>query len=453
MKVFQSIFPYDASLIAEYETLQAEDIVQILRESESAFRSWRETSFSKRSALMEQMAKVLRSRKEQLASLITHEMGKILAESAAEVEKCAWLCEHFAAEGERYLQEEPVDAGAKKSYVAFEPLGAVFAIMPWNYPFWQVFRFAVPACMAGNVALLKHAPNVSGCALAIENIFREAGFPGHVFRAMIMDIDHVEDVIRHPHVQGVTLTGSGRAGSAVAALAGKYIKKSVLELGGSDALIVLQDADLKLAARMAVMSRFQNAGQSCIASKRFIVHEKVYDTFTEHVVSHIRALRQGNPLQSEITTGPMARPDLAEKLEAQQHDALQKGAHLVVGGKRNGCNYEPTLLLGVRTDMEVWTQETFGPLACILPVKDASEALAAANSSAYGLGASVFTGDPARAEDLAHRLEAGSVFINTMVKSDPRLPFGGIKQSGYGRELSGFGIREFTNIKTVYIAS
>ncbi len=449
--IFKSIFPYTLETVAEYEVMKEGVVNNCLSLSEKAFHYWRKTSFAERSAMMMRAGDLLIEKRDEYANLITMEMGKTLKEAKAEVEKCATVCRYFAEHAESFLQPVDMPSDASKSYVRYDPLGAILAIMPWNFPFWQVFRFAAPYLMAGNVALLKHAPNVCGVAIAIENIFLEAGFPKGVFQTLIVDVDIVETIINHDIVQGVTLTGSELAGSRVGALAGKAIKKSVLELGGSDVVIVLEDADIQKAAQVATLSRMQNAGQSCIAAKRFIAVGKAKDPFTDAVQAEIQKLKQGNPFSEEITTGPMARIDLAEKVEEQFKNSLNKGAHLVAGGNRNGCNYTPALLTNVYEGMPAFDEELFGPVASIILAKDDTDAIRLANDHRYGLGSAIWSKDIEKAQAFAKEIQAGAVFINALVKSDPRYPFGGIKKSGYGRELSSFGIHEFMNIKTVYV--
>ncbi|HVX50774.1 MAG TPA: NAD-dependent succinate-semialdehyde dehydrogenase [Chitinophagaceae bacterium] len=450
MNTFKSIYPYTGEVIAEYEWMSDATIEHCLVKSETAFASWKKTSFSKRSQLMLRLADVLLQHRDEYAALITREMGKVLRESKAEIEKCAMGCRYYAEHAEAFLKDVPQPSDAAKSYVVFQPVGAILAIMPWNFPFWQVFRFAAPYIMAGNVALLKHAPNVCGVALVIEKAFLEAGFPGGVFQTLVMDVDKTGHVINHDIVQGVTLTGSELAGSKVAALAGKAIKKTVLELGGSDIVLVLEDADIEKAAKVAVQSRMQNAGQSCIAAKRFITVGMASAAFTEAVQKEIAALKQGDPFDEAATTGPVARIDLAEKLEYQMQASVTAGARLICGGQRDGCNFSPALLTGVHKGMPAFDEETFGPLAVIINAPGEQEAIQLANDHRYGLGSAIWSKDIEKAQLLAKEIDCGSVFINAMVKSDPRYPFGGIKKSGYGRELSHFGIHEFMNIKTVY---
>lgn len=451
--IFQSIFPYNGQLIAEYESMSETDIDHALSAAATAFAHWKHTSFEQRAGVFTNLAANLHQHKEELASLITFEMGKVTTEAIAEIEKCAFVCGYYAAHAEGFLTDEEQVAGYHKSWVAYEPIGAVLGIMPWNFPFWQVFRYAAPTLMAGNVTLLKHAPNVCGCAEKIAAIFEEAGAPAGVFQSLIIDTDAVERIMHHPIIQAVTLTGSDRAGSSVASLAGKYIKKSVLELGGSDALIVLPDADIEKAAATALQSRMQNAGQSCIGAKRFIVVESVMDDFMHELDAGIKNYKQGNPLDSTVNMAPMARVDLAENLYKQMERSIRSGAVLHIGGDRNGCNFSPSVLMNVQKDMPAFNEETFGPLAAVIPAKDEADAIALANASSYGLGASIWTGDIEKGAALARQVESGAVFINTLVKSDPRIPFGGIKRSGYGRELGRHGILEFVNAKTIAIAT
>ena len=451
MKTFKSINPFDQSLIAEHSLMNDEQLEKAFLKAQSAFNQWKQVSFSQRSELFHQLGKVLRAHKDDYAKTISMEMGKILKESRAEIEKCAVTCDYYAEHGEQFLKDENILSDAKKSLVVFQPIGAVFAIMPWNFPFWQVIRAAVPALMAGNVMLLKHAPNVIQCSKEIEEAFKEAGFFPAVFQSLIVDIDVTEKIISHDIVQGVTLTGSEVAGSSVAAHAGRHIRKSVLELGGSDPLIVLEDADLEKAATVALQSRMQNAGQSCIASKRFIVMEKVRTDFIQRLIDGVKKLKQGNQLDEVTTTGPMARLDLAEKLEAQEKSSLKNGVEILIGGSRDGSNFQPTLMNNVIPGVPAFDEELFGPIASIINAKNEAEAIQLANRNRYGLGASIWTKDLDRGERIAREINSGSIFINALVKSDPRLPFGGIKKSGYGRELSTYGIKEFTNVKTIYI--
>jgi succinate-semialdehyde dehydrogenase/glutarate-semialdehyde dehydrogenase len=430
-------------------------VESVLQRAERAWLEWRETDFSERAELMRRAAEILRSKAQAYAELMAVEMGKPLPQGKAEAEKCAWACEFYAENAERFLADEPVETDAGKSYVSYRPLGPVLAIMPWNFPFWQVFRFAAPALMAGNAAVLKHASNVFGCALEIEKIFREAGFPEGLFGTLLIGSGRVKEVIRHPAIRAVTLTGSTPAGKVVAAQAGSVVKKTVLELGGSDPYVVLEDADLELAVETCVNSRLINGGQSCIAAKRFVVVKPVIEEFTERYVETMKAKRMGDPFEPGIDLGPQARVDLRDQLHRQVRRSVAQGARLLLGGKLPdgpGAYYPPTVLAGVAKGMPAYDEELFGPVAAIIEAKDEEDAIRIANDSSFGLGAAVFTRDLERGERIArNRLEAGSCFVNALVRSDPRLPFGGIKESGYGRELSVFGIREFVNIKTVWI--
>jgi succinate-semialdehyde dehydrogenase/glutarate-semialdehyde dehydrogenase len=451
----KTVNPMNGELVREYPEASDDDVRQTLREASCAFAGWRTTSFATRAAKMRAAADVLEARKEELAHLMAIEMGKPLAAGRSELDKCAGTCRFYADMAERYLADEPVETEATRSYVAYNPLGPVLAVMPWNFPFWQVFRFAAPALMAGNVGLLKHASNVTGCALAIEGVFREAGVPEAAFRTLLVGSDRVGPVIDAPEVKAVTLTGSTPAGQSVAARAGKVLKKAVLELGGSDPYIVLEDADLEAAAETCVNSRLINSGQSCIAAKRFIVVEPVRRRFEELFVEKMRVKKMGDPLEPGVEVGPMARHDLRDSVHEQVEASVKAGARLLLGGQPTagkGAFYPPTVLAGVRKGMVAFDEEIFGPVAAIVPAADEQQAIDLANDSPFGLGAAVFTRDVARGEQIAaESLEAGSCFVNALVRSDPRLPFGGIKESGYGRELSHFGIREFVNIKTVYV--
>lgn len=450
--VFKSINPYTQEILAEIPVQQDEAIALKLEQATRAFETWKRSSITQRSEGIQRLAQLLRQRKPEYGRLMALEMGKVLGEATGEVEKCAWVCEYYVENGPDFLQPEVIETDARESYVRFDPLGAILGIMPWNFPFWQVFRYAVPALMAGNVVLLKHAPNVPQIADELEKLMLEAGLPEGVFQTLQIYVSDVSDVISADIVRGVTLTGSERAGKAVAGLAGRNLKKTVLELGGSDPFIVLADADLEAAATTAVQSRMLNAGQSCIAAKRWLVVAGVAEEFQEKVKEKIRGLKQGDPLAEGTDIGPMARIDLAESLERQMRMTLDSGAILETGGEVSGCNFQPTLITGLTAEMTAFREETFGPLAAIMTVPDAETAIEIANQSDYGLGASLWTRDLERARLLAARIDSGSVFINGLVRSDPRLPFGGIKHSGYGRELSHYGIHEFVNIKTVHIA-
>ncbi len=450
----QSINPANGQVIAAYDEYTPEQIDAALSEASAAFRNWRKTSYEERARLLQAAAATLRGNKARYASLMTAEMGKPIVESEAEIEKCAWNCEYYAENGERFLSNEEIATNARLSYVQFDPLGVVLAIMPWNFPFWQVFRFAAPALVAGNTALLKHASNVSGCALAIEEVFRESGFMPGAFRTLLVPGSQAEALIADPRIQAVTLTGSEAAGRQVASAAGRALKKAVLELGGSDPYIVLEDANVEGAASTAARARNINSGQSCIAAKRFIVVDGVAGEFEERFCQAISALRVGDPTDRATQIGPLARGDLRDALQSQVERSVAMGAKVALGGGSidgAGYFYNPTVLTHVTPEMPVFREETFGPVAAVIRVRDSEEAIALANSSDYGLGSSLWTGDIERGRQLASQIESGAVFINGMVASDPRLPFGGVKRSGYGRELSSFGIREFVNVKTVWI--
>ncbi|HEY0741218.1 MAG TPA: NAD-dependent succinate-semialdehyde dehydrogenase [Chryseosolibacter sp.] len=450
--MFKSINPYDQKVIAEFQPDDQVAIDKKIKMAASSFSSWKKTSFQHRSDLLRAAARVLRENREKYAAIMSIEMGKVLNESRAEIDKCANGCDYFAENAEGFLKDIPVKTEASKSLIAFQPLGPVLAIMPWNFPLWQVFRFAAPGLMAGNVGLLKHASNVSQCSLLIEDVFKQAGFPEGVFQSLLVDSKHIEGIIARDEIAAVTLTGSEFAGKKVAEAAGRNLKKCVLELGGSDPFIVLEDAELELTAKIATQSRMQNAGQSCIAAKRFIVVQNIKDEFMSKFKTNIEKLVQGNQLAEKTTTGPLARIDLAEDLEHQLKDSVDAGAVVVTGGKRNGANFQPTLLDNVKPGMKAFDEEMFGPIASVITVKDESEAIALANNHRYGLGGSVWTQDKERGERVAREIESGSVFVNSLMRSDQRLPFGGIKKSGYGRELSELGIKEFVNAKTIFVS-
>jgi succinate-semialdehyde dehydrogenase/glutarate-semialdehyde dehydrogenase len=449
-----SINPANGDTLQTYEEMTSAGAAAAVDETHAAWQQWRTTSFADRARLMKTAAATLRARCADLARLMALEMGKPLAQGVSEVEKCAWVCDYYAEHGQAQLAPEVIATDADRSYVAFEPLGVVLAIMPWNFPFWQVFRFAAPALMAGNAGVLKHASNVPGCAVAIEAIFRDAGFPASIFRTLLIGSAQVQAVIEHPHVRAVTLTGSTPAGRAVASQAGAALKKTVLELGGSDAYIVLDDADLDEAAATCVSSRLINSGQSCIAAKRFIVLEPVRAAFTERFVALMKKKKTGDPLAEDTDVGPQARRELRDALHEQVRASVERGASLLVGGEvpdGPGAFYPATVLADIAPGMPAYDEELFGPVAAIAAARDEDDAVRIANDSKFGLGAAVFTRDDRRGEAVARRIEAGSTFVNSLVASDPRLPFGGIKESGYGRELGSYGIREFVNIKTVYV--
>lgn len=450
----RSINPADEQLLATFAPASPEQIEAALDAADRCFRSWRKSTFTERGQLMRRLAAYFKEHRFRLAALMTAEMGKPIAEAEAEVDKCAWVCDYYAEHAAEFLADQPRTTSATESYVEFTPLGVVLAVMPWNFPFWQVLRFAAPTLMAGNTGILKHASNVPQCALAIEEAFRASGFPAGAFQTLLLAGSSTTALVGDPRIAAVTLTGSELAGAQIAEAAGRAIKKAVLELGGSDAFIVLEDADIAPAVETAVRARFQNAGQSCIAAKRFIVVESVAGEFEDRFVAAVRGLRMGDPMDRAVQVGPLARNDLRDALEIQVRRSVEQGARLLVGGTRQpGCGYffPPTVLTNVATQMPVSCEETFGPVAAILKVRDAADAVRVANDSMYGLGCSLWTSDLQRGRRLARSIEAGSVFINGMVASDPRLPFGGVKRSGYGRELSEYGIREFVNIQTVWI--
>ncbi|MGD0463014.1 MAG: NAD-dependent succinate-semialdehyde dehydrogenase [Tepidisphaeraceae bacterium] len=451
----QSRNPATEEIIAEYPEHSAGQIEAILQAAGAAFVQWRRVSLGERASLLKRVAGVFRRRRDELATLMTAEVGKTITASESEVEKCAAACDFFAGNAEAFLSPRAIDSDASSSYVRFDPLGPVLATMPWNFPLWQVIRFAAPALMAGNVALLKHAPNVPGCALAIERAFAEAGFPAGVFSTLLIsDNQAAQRLVDHPVIRAITLTGSERAGAAVAAAAGGRLKKTVMELGGSDAFVILADADVEQAAAKAAEARCINNGQSCIAAKRFIVETFIADRFEEAMISAMAAMKVGDPMDRSTQIGPLARLDLLDALHSQVQTSMERGAKLRLGGRRRsgkGFFYEPTVLTAVRPGMAAFDEETFGPVAAIIRASDPDDAVRLANQSRYGLGASIWTKDADRAQSLAGEIEAGCVFINGIVKSDPRLPFGGIKNSGWGRELSQFGIHEFVNIKTIWI--
>ncbi|MDO8462491.1 MAG: NAD-dependent succinate-semialdehyde dehydrogenase [Deltaproteobacteria bacterium] len=451
--VFESVNPATGERLKSYPELSTAEALRQVEALHQNYRQSRERSRTERIPKLKKLAHLLQEGKSRYASLITQEMGKPIAQAEAEIEKCAWATDFYADKGIDFLKETPVKTDASKSLIRYDPLGIILAIMPWNFPFWQVFRCAVPAILAGNAVLLKHAPNVPACALAIEELFQEAGLGG-LFQSLFIDLETTARLIESPVVRGISLTGSDRAGSAVASLAGKHLKKVILELGGSDPFIVLDDANLELAVPAAIQARIQNSGQSCIAAKRFLVAEKIADRFEEAVIASVRRQRVGDPLDRSVTIGPIAREDLLVKLMKQVDESRACGAKLAAGGERlqaKGFFYLPTVLLQARPGMTVFDEETFGPVVVITRVQDDEEAIRLANQTAYGLGASLWTNDLKRAEPLISKIEAGSVFVNGAVHSDPRLPFGGIKRSGIGRELGREGILEFTNIKTVWI--
>lgn len=448
--MIQSVNPYTGETLTEHKEFTSEDIDKALNVSTATFKEWRKTSFEERAGLMKKVAEELRTNKRSYAETMTKEMGKPISQSEAEIEKCAWVCEYYAENAEAHLAPEEISTDADKSFISYEPLGTILAVMPWNYPFWQVFRFAAPALMAGNVGVLKHASNVMMCGNNLEKIFKRAGFPDGCFQNLVIGSDKVEQVIKDERVKAVTLTGSTVAGSAVAATAGKEIKKTVLELGGSNALVIFEDANLEEAVKVCVQARFQNTGQSCIAGKRLLLQDTIADKFLESFKNQVEALKSGDPLNEDTYIGVQAREDLAEDLDKQVQRSVKEGAKVLIGGKRKGAYYEPTILTGVTQDMPVFKDETFGPAIGVTTFKTEQEAVDLVNATQFGLGVSIFTTNCKKAQNLVPQFEDGAVFVNELVKSDPRLPFGGTKKSGYGRELSFVGIREFVNTKTVF---
>jgi len=447
--------PATGQVLSTHAEMTAAELRAAIAAAHKAYLAWRKVPVEARTEPLRAAARLLSARVEEYAELMAREMGKPLAQGRAEVEKCAWMCEYYAGHAEGFLAPEVVETDASRSYVAYRPIGLVLAIMPWNFPFWQVLRFAMPALVGGNGALLKHAPTVPGCALALEQLLRDAGFPEGLFRTLIISVAQVKSVIRHRHVAAVSLTGSTAAGKAVAKEAGSRLKKCVLELGGSDPYVVLEDADLDMAVEACATSRLINSGQSCIAAKRFLVVEPLRPEFERRLVERMRRVRVGDPMTPESEVGPLARADLRDRLHTQVERSVAAGARVLLGGTLPagpGFFYPVTVLTEVAKGMPAYAEELFGPVAAIIPVRDGRAALKVANDTTYGLGAAVFTRDLARGERIAaDELEAGSCFVNTFVRSDPRLPFGGTRESGYGRELGRHGLLEFQNAKTVYI--
>lgn len=453
----QSIDPTNGKIIGTYQEDSLETLSHKIKQTHAAWLKWKDTDLSSRSVLLMQLADQLYKEREALAGLMAYEMGKPIKDGIAEIDKCAAVCKYYATQAAGFLEDQIIETEASRSYVSFQPLGVVLAVMPWNFPFWQVFRFLAPALMAGNCGLLKHASNVPGCAMAIERLVTAAGFPAHVFQTLMIGSKLVNAVIADPVVKAVTLTGSTEAGIKVAAQAAGLLKKTVLELGGSDAYIVLADADLEATAEVCVNSRLINNGQSCISAKRFILVKEIEQEFTTLFVEKMKLKKIGNPFADDTDLGPMARKDLRDELHQQVLDNIDMGATCLLGGQiplfeGDHAFYEPTILTGIKKGMPAYSEEMFGPVAAIISAEDTEDAIRLANDSNFGLGAAVFTQNTALGEEIARtRLQAGSCFVNSLVKSDPRLPFGGINQSGYGRELGSFGIHEFVNIKTVYV--
>ncbi len=453
---FVSHNPVTEVVNAQFPSLDKAALQAALANTHSAQRTWHPTYFAERTQVLQRLGAGLLARRDEFARLITEEMGKIRREARAEIEKCALLCNYYASEGEAFLVPEPIAISGARSYVTYTPIGVVLGVMPWNFPFWQVFRFAVPALMAGNGVALKHAPNVPRCALAIESLFQDAGMPAHLLTNLFVEDALVAEAIASPHVHAVTVTGSERAGRSVASLAGAHLKKCILEFGGSDPFIVLADADLEWAARQGLSSRYMNCGQACIAAKRFILTPEIADDFIRLFADRVASLKTGDPFDPAVSLGPVARKDLRDQLDLQVKAALSGGAEPLLGGHPlpgAGWFYAPTILDKITTQSPIWQQELFGPVALIVRARDEADALRLANDTPYGLGSTLWSRDSQRAEQLAQQIDAGCTFINGLVKSDPRLPFGGTKNSGFGRELSSHGIREFTNIKTVWIRS
>jgi len=451
-----SINPATGDIIREYPVHSPDQVQKAIELSHRCFGQWSKTTFDQRVQALLKVAEVLLKNKDAYAKTIAQEMGKPFKEAISEVEKCALCAKYFAENGPKFLSDQSIATEYRKSYVTFKPIGIILGVMPWNFPLWQVFRFAIPSLMAGNTALLKHASNTPGCAMIIESVFKEAGLPEGWFQSLLIPGNRVEEVIKHPHVAAITLTGSTPAGRSVASLAGKYLKKTVLELGGSDAYLILKDADINHAIKTCASSRLLNCGQSCISAKRLIVVPEIKEKFERGMVESFRGQKQGDPLDAATTIGPMSRADLRDELHKQVQESIKAGARCLIGGevpKGKGAFYPPTVLTDVKKGMAAYEQELFGPVAVIIPAKDEEDAIRIANDSAYGLGGAVFTTDLARGEKIAaERIQSGLCFVNMMVRSDPRLPFGGVKESGYGRELSAFGIHEFVNIKSIVVA-
>ncbi|MBS4033949.1 MAG: NAD-dependent succinate-semialdehyde dehydrogenase [Ignavibacterium sp.] len=453
--MLNSVYPFDNSVIKFYEEMKNNEVDSILKSSQHAFESWRKIPVSQRAELLKNAGSVLRNNIKDYSELMTIEMGKPIVQSRAEVEKCAWVCDYYSENAEKFLNDEIIETDASKSFVSYQPLGVILAVMPWNFPLWQVIRFAAPTLTAGNTGVLKHSSNVTGCALALEDVFKKAGFPENVFRTLLISSKHVKRVIENPIIQAVSITGSVPAGKAVASAAGSVLKKCVLELGGSDPYVVFEDADLESAADLCVISRLINGGQSCISAKRFIIVESVFDKFEKLYLEKMSMKKMGDPFNESNDIGPQASIPLRDELHDQVLRSVKAGAKLLLGGEipdGNNAFYPPTVLTNVIPGMPAFDEELFGPVAALIKAKDADHAIKLANQTIFGLGAAVFTNDVKNGERIAkEELLAGNCFVNQFVKSDPRLPFGGVKESGYGRELSPFGIKEFVNIKTVYV--
>lgn len=451
MKVIVTHNPYNGKKLKEYEKHSSEEVDIILQKSQKIAKNWKNATLEKRCSLLSKLAALLMKKQNSLSELMTKEMGKPIAQSKAEIEKCAWVCDFYAKNAADFLADAMIETSADESFISYDPLGTVLAIMPWNYPFWQVMRFAAPTLTSGNTAILKHAENVTGCALAIEELFIEAGYPKGCFQTILASHEEIERIIGSKYIQAVSLTGSEKAGISIAQTAGKNLKKVVLELGGNNACVVWEDANLDAYIDVMVKARMQNAGQSCIAAKRFIVVEDIYENFISAFVDSVERLQSGNPMDESVYISSMAREDLAESVEKQVNDSILKGAKVILGGNRKGAFFEPTIISEVTAEMPVFKEEVFGPVAAIVKVKNREEAMTMAADSRFGLGTMLFTQDIESARKMVGQVPDGAFFINEMVKSDPRLPFGGTKKSGFGRELSKEGILEFVNKKTVYL--
>jgi succinate-semialdehyde dehydrogenase/glutarate-semialdehyde dehydrogenase len=443
--------PYNSAFLSQHQYITNDEAAQIVQLSHKTHTFWKDRTVTERLNFIKSLANALTKQQHLLAKQCTAEMGKPISQSVAEVQKCKTLCEYYLSNAEKFLASKKIDTDGSESYVVYESLGIILGVMPWNFPYWQVFRFAIPAIIAGNTVVVKHASNVAGCAIMIEELFKEAGFPDGVYKNLLISGSQVKDIIEHDAVKAVSLTGSEKAGASVASIAANQIKKAVLELGGSNALIICEDADLDDAVSVAVNARFQNAGQSCIAAKRFFVHSSIFDAFIEKFTKAVSALKSGDTLDEDTYMGPLARIDLAKDVEEQVNKSVAMGAKLLLGGKRTDAFYEPAILIDVTTEMPIFKEEVFGPAVPVLPFTTFEEAVALSNKTDFGLGVSIFTKDVESLKTKLHLFEEGAVFINAMVKSDPALPFGGVKRSGYGRELAEDGIKEFVNIKTIYI--
>lgn len=447
----RTINPYNGKTIAEYEHHSNTEITKILQKAQNSFEDWKKEPIAKRVKCLKKISDLLIEKKTELATLITTEMGKPIKQSIAEIEKCSWVCDFYAVNANNFLADELIETEAQESFISYDPMGCILAIMPWNFPFWQVFRFAAPNLTAGNTIILKHASNTTGCALAIQNLFEEAGYPNGCFQTVIAGYEQIEKIIENDIIKAVTLTGSEKAGRKIAAIAGKNLKKSVLELGGNNACIVWEDADLDTHIDTMVNARMLNAGQSCIAAKRFIVVEAIYKTFLQKFEEKLRLLKSGDPMDEATEIATLARQDLAEKVQKQVNESLKKGAKILIGNTCNTTYFEPSIITNVKAGMPLYNEEIFGPVASIIKVKDRDESIKIASDTKFGLGTMLFTKDIEAARHEIDAIEDGSFFINELVKSDPRLPFGGTKISGYGRELSKEGMLAFVNKKTVYI--